>query len=140
MSNEEAIKWLNVERQLIVEVPQDNSKELKEAYDMAIKALEQEPCDDCISRQEVLDYIEGSGAELGHDSENELVRQDIKALPSVTPQTKIGKWVAQDIHNCHADFKCSACGYIHSFTHLYGEPTADYSYCPNCGAKMEEES
>lgn len=40
MTNEEAIKWLNVERQLIVEVPQDNSKELKEAYDMAIQALE----------------------------------------------------------------------------------------------------
>lgn len=40
MTNEEAIKWLNIERQLIVEVPQDNSNELKEAYDMAIKALE----------------------------------------------------------------------------------------------------
>lgn len=42
MTNEEAIKWLNVERQLIVEVPQDNSKELKEAYDMAIQALEKD--------------------------------------------------------------------------------------------------
>ena len=42
MTNEEAIRWLNVERELIVEIPQDNSKELKEAYDMAIKALEVE--------------------------------------------------------------------------------------------------
>ena len=48
------------------------------------------------------------------------------------------KWIAQDIHNCHTDFKCSECGYIHNFTHLYGKPTADYTYCPNCGAKMEE--
>lgn len=53
---------------------------------MIDELLEQQPCDDCISRQAVLDYIEGSGAELGHDSENELVCQDIKALPSVTPQ------------------------------------------------------
>lgn len=42
MTNKEAIKWLWVERQLIVEIPKDNSKELKEAYDMAIKALEQQ--------------------------------------------------------------------------------------------------
>ena len=50
-----------------------------------------------------------------------------------------GEWIAQDIHNCHTDFKCSKCGYIHSFMHLYGKPTADYTYCPNCGAKMESE-
>lgn len=48
-----------------------------------------------------------------------------------------GEWIAQDIHNCHTNFKCSECGYIHSFMHLYGEPTADYTYCPNCGAKMK---
>lgn len=54
-------------------------------------------------------------------------------------QQKTGQWIAQDIHNCHTDFKCSECDYIHSFMHLYGEPTADYTYCPNCGAKMEVE-
>lgn len=50
-----------------------------------------------------------------------------------------GEWIPQDIHNCHTDFKCSKCGYIHSFMHLYGKPTADYTYCPNCGARMESE-
>ena len=59
-------------------------------------------------------------------------------LPSVNPQENTGHWIAQDIHNCHTDFKCSECGYIHNFMHLYGEPTADYTYCPNCGAKMVE--
>jgi len=48
-----------------------------------------------------------------------------------------GEWIAQDIHNCHTNFKCSECGYIHSFMHLYGEPTADYTYCPSCGARMK---
>ena len=47
-----------------------------------------------------------------------------------------GEWIAQDIHNCHTNFMCSECGYIHDFMHLYGEPTADYTYCPNCGADM----
>ena len=59
----------------------------------------------------------------------------IKALE---PELKTGWWIAQDIHNCHTTFRCSECGYIHSFMHLYCKPTADYTYCPNCGAKMVE--
>ena len=55
------------------------------------RKVEKEPCDDCISRQAVLEYIEGSGAELGHSSENELVCQDIKEFPPVTPFRKINK-------------------------------------------------
>lgn len=112
-----------------------------EALDMAIKALEQQPCEDCISREAVKEtiFIQGSVEKLEIDfAKLLLLQRAIKALPSVTPQPKIGKWVAQDIHNCHTDFKCSACGYIHGFMHLYGKPTADYTYCPNCGARMTE--
>ena len=64
---------------------------------------------------------------------------DINIIREVLVNQKIGYWIAQDIHNCHTNFKCSECGYIHSFIHLYGKPTADYTYCPNCGAKMEGE-
>ena len=62
-----------------------------------------------------------------------------KSIVNGTPQPKMGRWIAQDIHNCHTNFKCSECNYIRNFTHLYGEPTADYTYCPRCGAKMEVE-
>jgi len=55
------------------------------------RLLEQEPCDDAISRQAVLEYIEGSEAELGHSSENELVCQYIKELQSVRPQQT--RWI-----------------------------------------------
>jgi rubredoxin len=91
--------------------------------------------DDLISRQAVIDFIR---KHIDHSlwAFEKLVK-GIKALPSVTQQQKVGRWIAQDIHNCHTDFKCSECGYIHSFMHLYGEPTADYTYCPNCGANME---
>lgn len=58
----------------------------------------------------------------------------------IEQEPKTGRWIAQDIHNCHTNFKCSECGYIHSFMHLYGRPTADYTYCPNCGARMEGET
>lgn len=92
------------------------------------------PCDDAVSREEVkkiVDFYTEQYDGIFH------VNESIDKLPSVTH--KSGKWIAQDIHNCHTDFKCSECGYIHSFMHLYGEPTADYTYCPNCGAKMESE-
>lgn len=60
------------------------------------------------------------------------------AIKCLSAEQNTGHWIAQDIYNCHTVFKCSECGYIHNFMHLYGEPTADYTYCPNCGAKMVE--
>ena len=102
---------------------------------MAIQALEQEPCEDCVSRKAVLEYIEGSDAELGHSSENEIVCQDIKELPSVTPIHKKGKWIITNDYLTAAygsiDYvKCSCCG---------EESLEEGDYCPNCGAEMEGE-
>lgn len=54
-----------------------------QAKDMAVKALEQEPCDDCISRQAVLDLIADYDLSMGQ------VVKGIHALPSVTPQEPI---------------------------------------------------
>lgn len=44
MTREKAIKWLKVEASYIEE-DVGSGKEMLEAYDMAIEALEQEPCD-----------------------------------------------------------------------------------------------
>lgn len=69
----------------------------------------------------------------------------IKEIPTNIPidifekLISTGHWIAQNIYNCHTDFKCSECGYIHSFMHLYGKPTANYNYCPNCGCRMIKE-
>ena len=73
----------------------------------------------------------------GNDLEDGTKQSEVvKICLSALSENK-GEWIAQDIHNCHTNFKCSECGYIHSFMHLYGEPTADYPYCPNCGARMK---
>jgi len=83
---------------------------------------------DLISRQAVIDVLTKTSG----------IRGDaLKALYDLPPVENNGEWVPQDIHNCHTSFKCSECGYIHSFMHLYGKPTADYTYCPNCGARMK---
>ena len=44
-----------------------------------------ENVEDLISRQAVIEYIKFCGAELGHDIENESVREDILNMPPVTP-------------------------------------------------------
>lgn len=54
-------------------------KEDNEAIDLAIKALEQQPCEDCISRKAVLDLVADYDLSMGQ------VVKGIHALPSVTP-------------------------------------------------------
>lgn len=136
-------------------------KETREQYERW-EAIEEEeareyferrkqPCEDCISRealrqklQEHHDFFVNAYGGFSNLPQNDKARVDeissciamVVNEPSVTPQPRTGHWIAQDIHNCHTEFKCSSCGYIHSFMHLYGEPTADYTYCPRCGAKM----
>jgi predicted RNA-binding Zn-ribbon protein involved in translation (DUF1610 family) len=91
---------------------------------------------DSISRQVAIDAFERFIHELGIEDEPYNYGEMALSAQNVPSVENKGEWIAQDIHNCHTNFKCSECGYIHSFLHLYGEPTADYTYCPNCGADM----
>ena len=91
----------------------------------AIKALEQEPCEDAISRQAVLDINENHHGQMPNHI-NHQIWQEIKDLPSVTPQPKMGRWIGCDILQ---EFKCSECRVCFR---------NKSNYCPNCGAKMQE--
>lgn len=107
---------------------------------LEIKALEQQPCNDCISREEALRH-----RHLIHDDDGigySVVRVDeIIELPSVTPQLKptgswVGKIVVDDVEiDEWQSARCSKCGKYHITPYLYYFD--DYNYCPNCGAKME---
>lgn len=73
---------------------EENGKDVKRQMELersykyvkSLPSVTPKTCNDAISRQEVLEYIKGSGAELGHSTENELVCQHIKEFPSVNPQ------------------------------------------------------
>lgn len=60
--------------------------------------------DDCVSRQAVIEYIEACGAELGHDIENESVREDILNMPSVTPNSITVTDFADKCRECGARY------------------------------------
>ncbi len=112
---------------------------IKEATDEIIKALEQEPCEDAISRQAVLNYIyndlglgdEENWADIERQEELEKSYDYVKSLPPVTPQPKIGRWIRFD----EGKLKCSACEIIHLIAQY---PSGNIGWCPNCGAKMQE--
>ena len=109
-----------------------------EALDMAIKALDQEPCDDAISRQAYIERFRKWGySEYGRRIDNEaLAIRVAMSLPPVNPQPKTGHWRAIYQGDEIIDYRCSEC----EFGNTFGKSTYRMNYCPNCGARMESET
>ena len=114
---------------------QGNMGEQKEALDMAIKALEQKPCEDAISRQAVRDALSHmcSEDENGITVSRANVNSMLRLLPPVTPQPNTGRWIAVENEEMETvGYYCSECD-------LPMETEQRTNFCPNCGAKMESE-
>ena len=93
----------------------------------AIKALEQEPCEDTVSRKAV-DELSKELVHTTRDKADFLCNfwERLQKLPPVTPQEpKMGHWIDADGDN-------AICGCCNRLNHLYG------TYCKHCGAKMVE--
>lgn len=106
------------------------------------KAIEQEPCEDCVSRAELKKWLDMNFSFGGALRKLELFDRLDKELPSVTPKgvtvtdfadkcrecgkQKKGKWVNKEKIMFPI---CSKCGLT---------SVEKYSFCPNCGVRMEE--
>ena len=123
MSREEAIK------ELTDLLPEEFLSEYTEAIKMGIEALEQEPCEDAISRKAAIDAI-WDGVNM--DIYTREVKECLETLPPVTPQPKMGRWI-EHINNGMQYIECPKCSSW--FLRMY---LTRNSYCPNCGAKMQE--
>ena len=77
LPEDEFLEWLNADVH-------------REAFDMAIKALEQQPCGDCISRAEAIRIASGYCAPQN-------IAKELRELPSVTPQPKTGRWLDKEV-------------------------------------------
>ena len=149
MTREEAIEKLELLRQKVDE-------ETYRALILAIKALEQDPCDtyaegylegyydgleqkleepcDAISREAVCNIVNDIRDCISVEGYWAILER-LKKLPSVTQ--KSGKWIElpKALNPNENPCKCSECGHILSFMNCYPKS----NYCPNCGAKMESE-
>ena len=140
MTKEENIATLNEHlehwKRLLSEKICDQSEGEKtiDALQNAIKALEQQPCDDAISRQAVIDgLISIAKTKAKSDAQKSLMGRVmffVEKLPSVTPQQKVGRWI-EHINNGMHYIECPKCSSW--FLRMY---LTRNSYCPNCGAKM----
>ena len=97
-----------------------------------IEALEQETCEDAISRENLLlwldDIKESARKHVGFLLD---VQRHVRSMPPVNAQLKTAYWI--DIDDIESE--CSECG--------HREPNErfifnDINYCAKCGAKMVE--
>lgn len=111
-------------------VTMDDGQEYIQLYDAmetVKRALEQEPCENAISREEILLMIDSFKDNYG--SLIDLSRE-VRKMPPVNSQRQTGHWI--DNHNntiscdhCHTWFnKDDRYGYMH--------------YCPYCNIKIVE--
>ena len=151
MTREEHIIYaqnLRVARWVLLRMMNCFSAETMEALDMAIKALEQEPCEDAIRRADAEALFRNARSKLNpsdYKTADEFNTRDlmllnaeqfIHLLPSVRPQQpKTGHWVK--VTNGRGGHECDLC---HEYAPSYQSGEEHLTeYCPNCGAKMIEQ-
>ena len=107
---------------------------LKYTRDMQLedRPYAEQPSEDCISRQAVIRLVEQYPNIIGNRC-NGLIA-DIKHLPPVTPQPKIGHW-----RHYEGMLMCSECKaeFYDDIMEYCGDDVP--KCCPSCGAKMEVE-
>jgi len=96
------------------------------ALELAIKALEQQPSEDCISREEAIRV-----AEQGQIQGYEWQFKKLCNLPSVTPTRPNGKWKRISPAGI---YECTNCNQV-----IMTSDIDCYKYCHGCGVRMEGE-
>lgn len=146
MTREEAIRCLNIYSSTNGS-GRCTDKQHYEAKQMAIKALEQEPCEnDCISRKDALEAVDKRIEELSKDREFihkcghidvSGVKKWINKIPFVQPKPKIGHWIGDKAYPICPKCNCNIIVEYISYSD-YAEMYKPMKYCPNCGCRMIE--
>ena len=125
MTKEEAIKHGKDQLEIF-------GGEHKEFIIKAIQALESQQCEDCISREYLIDKIGDVDGLEGYDNSNLFAKHYmnlVKNAPSVQPQRKKAKWIDCEMDEEITIYRCSECN-NYSLT--------EYPFCNRCGADMRE--
>jgi len=153
MTNEEAIAIIRneykcVDRDCDIErscgkcdLMMPSKEPILKAYEVAIQALPQEPCDEVVSRQAALNSLIDNTHLDGYDLAEALdAIENKEKLPPVTVQQKYGKWIEHPEIETSAPeylmfYECSECGDKQCFCK---SDIHKKRFCNNCGAKMVE--
>ena len=114
-----------------------NDREWLEAI---IKTLEQEPCEDAVSRVEARRLMAETNRDGGISCKAfKILYNGIDNLPPVIPHPKTGHWIRHDTkYGFYYD--CSLCSCCAPCTETADKTLWKLSnFCPDCGAKMESE-
>ena len=112
----------------------DNHRQLAAWLRDYKRLLEQEPCEDAISRdmalEKMADYVASGYADSVEDFEE--YSRIICQLPSVKPQEpQSGYWQKHTDASGNSWHTCPACGHVaYTLSH----------YCPDCGTRLETPS
>lgn len=93
---------------------------------------QQEPCDDCISRQATLEKFQKTY--FDNQTVIRCAELVLEGMPPVTPQPKMGRWIKV---SPWTKPYCSECG--ESCIGVHGFDCITTDFCPHCGAKMQPE-
>lgn len=109
----------------------------EDAWEVILKSLEQEPCEDCISRKEFIKrYRAWHYSEYGcKPSYDTIAIMLANSMPSVKAEPKQGHWIKSLDSYGNNHYTCPFCG--HDIATKYNGTWED-NYCSNCGAKMSE--
>ena len=148
MTNAEAIKMLKSK----MDGHTDTSYEWAETVRMAIKALEQQTCEDAVSRNLITQTLNKMDRYVAEElmlcdtdkkfPKNEVFivddvyEQIVEQLPSVQPERRVGHWIQtqekDDAEPCIL-WECSCCHKeFRSVVHKVS------NYCPQCGCRIVE--
>lgn len=128
MTREEAVEFLIVTQNISPE----HMMEL-------LGALSPQVCDDCVSREAVMDAItaEYNRKSTGDGLRLAWIEKAVNSVPSVSPQQKVGRWEWVRYDGLIGNWHCSECRTIIPHMPEETDNTPIYKWCPNCGAKME---
>jgi len=138
MTREEALVQLRIGPG----INEDVSEEYNEAVDMAIKALEAQPSEDCIRRSDAtLTNLEILMCNGDYKEALKILLDKIEKAPSVTPQPKEEpqqktghwEWVQYESKPNFGNWHCSECHCILCGA-INGNPIRLPKYCPECGS------
>lgn len=105
--------------------------------------LEQEPCEDCIRKQDEIRKAYDRGIKNGLIKGDAL--SEIEKMPSVQPKPKTGHWIQTSDFFINREgqfiyeFICPECNAL-SYFRKSNKKVIGANVCPNCGCRMSEVS